>query len=143
MRTVSPFRAEQGTSLETPSRSLGQEDPVEKEMATQRFSHVCLLVSLWTLACQAPLSMDSSGKNTGVGCHCLPKWQVCSQDQPEKPNKRSTGQTCFSAINNRLLPYRGKRKHRSPLESRRGSLGAPERPQGSPASSSFWRVIHY
>lgn len=41
------------------------------------------------------------------------KWQVCSQDQPEKPNKRSTGQTCFSVINNRLLPYRGKRKHRT------------------------------
>ena len=37
-RTVSPFRAEQGTSLETPSRarvqSLGQEDTLEKEMAT-------------------------------------------------------------------------------------------------------------
>ena len=34
--TVSPFRAEQGTSLETPSRAraLGQEDPLEKEMAT-------------------------------------------------------------------------------------------------------------
>ena len=36
------------------------------------------------------------------------KWQVCSQDQPKKPNKRSTGQTCFSAINNCLLPYGGK-----------------------------------
>ena len=25
----------------------------------------------WTVACQYPLSMDSSGKNTGVGCHFL------------------------------------------------------------------------
>jgi len=25
----------------------------------------------WTVACQAPLSMDSPGKNTGVGCHFL------------------------------------------------------------------------
>ena len=25
----------------------------------------------WTVACQAPLSMDSPGKNTGVGCHAL------------------------------------------------------------------------
>ena len=28
----------------------------------------------WTVACQAPLFMDSSGKNTGVGCHLLQKW---------------------------------------------------------------------
>ena len=25
----------------------------------------------WTVACQAPLSMDSPGKNTRVGCHAL------------------------------------------------------------------------
>ena len=25
----------------------------------------------WTVACQAPLFMDSPGKNTGVGCHVL------------------------------------------------------------------------
>ena len=28
-------------------------------------------VTPWTVACQAPLSMDSPGKNTGVGCHSL------------------------------------------------------------------------
>ena len=33
------------------------------------FSSVQLFVTLWTIACQAPLSMDFSGKNTGVGCH--------------------------------------------------------------------------
>ena len=39
---------------------------------------VCLVASvvsdscnLWTVAHQAPLSMDSPGKNTGVGCHAL------------------------------------------------------------------------
>ena len=31
------------------------------------FSHVRLFVTPLTVACQAPLSMDSSGKNTGVG----------------------------------------------------------------------------
>ena len=35
----------------------------------------CLVVWLfatpWSVACQAPLSMDSPGKNTGVGCHFL------------------------------------------------------------------------
>ena len=36
-----------------------------------RFSRVQLFVTLWTVAHQAPLSMDSPGKNTGVGCHSL------------------------------------------------------------------------
>ena len=35
------------------------------------FSCVQLFVTLWTVAHQAPLSMDSPGKNTGVGCHAL------------------------------------------------------------------------
>ena len=33
------------------------------------FSSVQLLVTLWTVALQAPLPWDSPGKNTGVGCH--------------------------------------------------------------------------
>ena len=36
-----------------------------------RFSHVILFVTLWAVAHQAPLSTDSPGKNTGVGCHAL------------------------------------------------------------------------
>ena len=35
------------------------------------FTRVRLLVTPWTVAHQAPLSMDSPGKNTGVGCHAL------------------------------------------------------------------------
>ena len=27
--------------------------------------------TLWTIACQVPLSMHSPGKSTGVGCHAL------------------------------------------------------------------------
>ena len=34
-------------------------------------SHVQLCVTPWTVAHQAPLSMGSPGKNTGVGCHFL------------------------------------------------------------------------
>ena len=34
-----------------------------------RFSRVWLFVTLWTVACQAPLSMEFSSKNIGVGCH--------------------------------------------------------------------------
>ena len=32
-------------------------------------SHVCLFASLWTVTPQALLSLDSPGKNTGMGCH--------------------------------------------------------------------------
>ena len=35
------------------------------------FSHVGLFAMLRTVACQAPLSMDSTGKGTGKGCHAL------------------------------------------------------------------------
>ena len=31
----------------------------------------CLFTSPWTVACQAPLSMEFPSKNTGVGCHAL------------------------------------------------------------------------
>ena len=36
-----------------------------------RFSHVQLFATLWTRACQAPLSIGFSSKNTGVGCHAF------------------------------------------------------------------------
>ena len=35
------------------------------------FSHAQLFVTPWTTACQAPLSWDSPGQNTAVGCHFL------------------------------------------------------------------------
>ena len=35
------------------------------------FNHVQVCVTLWTVAHQAPLSMEFPGKNTGVGCHAL------------------------------------------------------------------------
>ena len=35
------------------------------------FSHIQLFATWWTLPLQAPLSMDSAGKNTGMSCHFL------------------------------------------------------------------------
>ena len=35
------------------------------------FSHVWLFVTLWTVAYQAPLSMELPGKNTEADCHAL------------------------------------------------------------------------
>ena len=40
-------------------------------MKVKSLSLVQLLVTPWTAAYQAPLSMDFPGKSTGVGCHCL------------------------------------------------------------------------
>ena len=37
-------------------------------------SRVQLFVTPWTVACKAPLSWDSPGKNTGVGCLFSPPW---------------------------------------------------------------------
>ena len=36
------------------------------------FSHVQLFVTLYTVACKAPLLWDSPGKNIEVGCPCPP-----------------------------------------------------------------------
>ena len=40
-------------------------------MCALLLSHVQLFVTPWTVAHQAPLSVDFPGKNTGVGCHFL------------------------------------------------------------------------
>ena len=46
-------------------------------------SQSCLtLLTPWTVAHKAPLSMDSPGKNTGVGCHALPQEILETQDGP-------------------------------------------------------------
>ena len=39
------------------------------------FSHRRLFVTLWTTAHQAPLTLNSPGKNTGVGC-CALLWGI-------------------------------------------------------------------
>ena len=39
--------------------------------------------TLWTVACQAPLSWNSPGRNTGVGCHALLQGIFPTQDQTQ------------------------------------------------------------
>ena len=39
--------------------------------SVQSLSHVQLFATLWTVACQAPLSMGSPGRNKVVDCHAL------------------------------------------------------------------------
>ena len=42
---------------------------------------MCLLFATpWTVARQAPLSMGSPGKNTGVGCHALLQGNLPTQE---------------------------------------------------------------
>ena len=41
------------------------------KVKVKSLSRVQLLVTPWTAAYQAPLSVDFPGKSTGVGCHCL------------------------------------------------------------------------
>ena len=44
---------------------------VRSLVCVSHFSCVWLIAILWTTDHQAPLSMDSPGKNTGEGCHAL------------------------------------------------------------------------
>ena len=44
-----------------------------------RFSPIWLFATLWTVAHQVPLSVDSLDKNTGVGCHALLQGIILAQ----------------------------------------------------------------
>ena len=46
-------------------------DSFGRVCALSCFNGVCLFATPWTVAHQAPLSMDFPGKNNGVGCHFL------------------------------------------------------------------------
>ena len=54
-------------------------------LVLSRFSCVRLFVTLWSAACQAPLSWSlawySPGKNIGVGCHALLRGSSQPRDQ--------------------------------------------------------------
>ena len=57
----------------------------------QSLSCVRLFVTLWTVIHQAPLSMNSAGKNTGVGCHfLLPGIFLTQRSKPGLPHCRQT-----------------------------------------------------
>ena len=58
-----------------------------------RFSHAQPFVTPWATACRAPLSWDSPGKNTAVGCHFL--LQGVFQTQESNP--------CLSSLLQRAL----------------------------------------
>ena len=62
------------------NRVLPGNKPVLREgLCAQSFSCVWLFATPWTVACQAPLSMGASGKNTAVGCHFLLQGIVLTQ----------------------------------------------------------------
>jgi len=42
-------------------------------------SHVWLFAALWIVACQTPLSLKFSSKNTGVNCHFLLQGIILTQ----------------------------------------------------------------
>ena len=48
--------------------------------SVQSLSHVRLFVTPWNEAHQAPLLMDSPGKNIGMGCHSLLQGILLTQD---------------------------------------------------------------
>ena len=61
---ISKQSNQQGINLQNIQRAL-------HSRVLSHFSHVQLFVTLWTVACQAPLPWDSPGRNIGVGGHAL------------------------------------------------------------------------
>ena len=59
----------------------------------QSFNHVQLFVTPYTVTCQAPLSWNFLGKNTGMGYHSLP------QDREYKERKKKNISCIFFLIN--------------------------------------------
>ena len=70
---------------EKESLDIGQPQSTECMCAhTPVLCHIQLFVTPWIVACQAHLSWDFPGKNTGVGCHFLlqgifptQRWNLC------------------------------------------------------------------
>ena len=62
--------------------SLGQKDPLKKGMAVfvQSLNHVQFFVTLWTAACQAPLSMGFSRQEYWNGLLFPPPWDLPHPD---------------------------------------------------------------
>ena len=56
-------------------------------------SDVQLFVTPWTVARQAPLSMEFPGKNNGVGCQLHSPGQTIDQNLLKKKKKTKTGLT--------------------------------------------------
>ena len=64
---------------------------VKKAVKVKSLSRVQLFATPWTVACQAPLSQDSPGKNPGVGCHFLLQGIIPTQgSNPGLPHCRQT-----------------------------------------------------
>ena len=53
----------------------------ESFSCAQLLSNVWLFVTVWTVACQAPLFMGIPDKNTGMGCHFFLQGSFWSRDQ--------------------------------------------------------------
>ena len=61
----------QQTGLPTHPGPSDEKQTSKRKVKVKSLSHIQLFVTPWTVACQASLSMDSPGKDTGVSCHFI------------------------------------------------------------------------
>ena len=66
--------------MRTPKLRRELSEVVTVHTLLSRFSHVRLFATVWTVAHQDPLYMDSPGKNTGVGCPALLQGVIPTQE---------------------------------------------------------------
>ena len=68
-----------------------QENTQKWKVKVKSLSHVRLFATPWTVAYKALLSMEFSGKSTGVGCHFLLQGIFPTQEShPGLPHCRQT-----------------------------------------------------
>ena len=148
-RTVSPFRAEQGTSLETPSRARASSC---QEVGTTWFFSSCGGIlelrggsqpSSWVGPGKPNLPLELRGKAGGcarvIAGAKTPHLVVCPGPNIPLQGRRGSRGSIPGSPGESGLISRGSQD--SALLSSRDAdlLKPPERPQVSPASSSVWR----
>ena len=75
-----------------------------------RHSVVSDSATQWTVACQGSSVWDSSGKNTGVGCHFLLQGIFPTQDQTQVSHSAGRRFTLWATREATLLQYKKKKK---------------------------------
>ena len=99
------MNSQKGREIPFPSRCVGHTTYSLVLAALQGlpvcsgYMHACRVASVtsgpfetpWTVALQAPLSWDSPGRNTGVGCHALLQGVFLTRDWTRVSNVSCTG----------------------------------------------------
>ena len=98
----------EGRRQERSKKDRKRERKKKEERKCQQFSHVRLFVTLWTAACQAPLSMGFSRQEFWKGCHFF--FQRIFPNEGSNPGLILHYQQIPYHLNDQGSPWEGPRK---------------------------------